>query len=139
MEEDQCRVKTAKFGKMRLPSMRNSSLASPGWESLMSLANSQKYWSEKGSSSPMKKRSKVERTGWFYLHCHNKYLLKRETFILGLRLVKCSFIITQYICSLDLKIKFSFGFENEFHYRFFSVEGAFEGPSGVGTASSQGR
>ena len=62
-EEDQCRVKTSKVGKAKPPSMRNRSLVSPGWESWMSLSNDMKFWSEKGTTSPVKKRTKVERTG----------------------------------------------------------------------------
>ena len=63
IEEDQSRIKMSKVGKAKPPSMRNSSLASPSWDSFMSLSNDMKIWSEKGASSPMKKRSKVERTG----------------------------------------------------------------------------
>ena len=62
-EEDQCRVKPAKVTKAKPPSMRSASLLSPSWEALMSLSNSMKFWSEPGSTSPLKKKSKVERQG----------------------------------------------------------------------------
>ena len=62
-EEDLSRVRPQKVTKAKPSSMKNASLASPSWESFMSLANSMKYWSEPGTASPMKKRSRTDRNG----------------------------------------------------------------------------
>jgi len=62
-EEDQCRVKPVKVCRAKPSSMKNASMASPSWESFMSLANSMKFWSEPGAASPVKKKSRTDRKG----------------------------------------------------------------------------
>ena len=81
-EEDQCRVKPVKVSKTKPPSMKSTSLLSPSWEALMSLSNNSKFWNEPGSASPMKKKSKVERQGWFFYRETETVILLERTILI---------------------------------------------------------
>ena len=62
-EEEVCRLKMPKVSRAKPPGMKNRSVQSVGWESMMSLVGDMKYWNGPSGRSPVKKRSKVERKG----------------------------------------------------------------------------
>ena len=62
-EEEVCRLKMPKVSRAKPPAMKNRSVQSIGWESMMSLVGNMKFWNGPGGRSPLKKRTKVERKG----------------------------------------------------------------------------